>query len=245
MRLTKLTGVILFICMTYISKTKAQDIFTEPYTFSIYGNIGLPSPEFKKAVDNSIGGTAVGFGVNGLFNLNGKKKEPSPVSLGVDFSFLTFGRDKIKSTSDSPPYKTTFNLYSINAVSRLILSNRAKGFVPFVDGMLGMKIFNTRTKIDKSLIDYVLGDKEEEIIGTTNRNGLGYAVGLGWYTRKSKGVEGAGNPSFSMRLMYLWGDRIRYIKRGTMQVDPDGNLTFESGYTYTNMILIQFGVTLR
>lgn len=34
------------------------------------------------------------------------------------------------------------------------------------------------------------------------------------------------------------------VKRGTVQVD-NGNVTFETGYTYTNMVLIQLGCTIH
>jgi hypothetical protein len=221
--------------------TQAQDTPTEPYIFSIYGNVGIPSPEFKKAVNNSIGGTGVGFGANILFNTGGKKKL-SPLAFGIDLSYQYFGRDKIEATSSLPPYKTSFNLWNLSGVSRVLLSKRAEGFVPFVDGMLGVKIFTTRTKVDKSAVATALGD-EEELVGVKNYEGLGYGVGMGWYTRKPHDQDGKN--SFSLRVMYLWGDRIKYVKRGSVQVDNGGNVTFETGYTYTNTILIQLGCALH
>jgi hypothetical protein len=231
-------NIVLLFCITCMSVAHAQDAFHEPFTVSIYGNVGVPSPEFKKAVNNSSGGAAIGFGGNILFNTGGKKKL-SPVAFGIDLSYQYFGRDKIEATSSLPPYKTSYNLWNLSGVSRVILSKRAKGFVPFVDGMLGLKIFTTRTKVDKSALASVLGD-EEELIGVKNYNGLGYGVGMGWYTRKPQDEEE--KTSFSLRVMYLWGDRIEYVKRGSVQVD-NGNVTFETGYTYTNTILIQLGFT--
>jgi hypothetical protein len=86
-------------------------------------------------------------------------------------------------------------------------------------------------------------DDEEELVGVKNYEGLGYGVGMGWYTRRPHDQEGKN--SFSLRVMYLWGDRIKYVKRGSVQVDNGGNVTFETGYTYTNTILIQLGCALH
>ncbi len=225
-----------------LTHTQAQQATSEPVVFSLYADVGIPSKEFKKAVDNPVGGTAVGVGTNLLFNLKGKK-QPSPLALGVDFSYLTFGRDKIDATTSSPPYKTTFNYYSMSGVMRVILTNRTTGFTPFIDGMLGVKIFNTRTKIDKNAIDVILNTDQPEVINTTNDYGLGYGLGAGWYVRKAVGENGQKAPSFTMRAMFLWGDPTRYVKRSSMQVS-NGFVQYESGYTNTNMILIQLGIAL-
>ena len=47
-----------------------------------------------------------------------------------------------------------------------------------------------------------------------------------------------------LRAMYLWGDKTSYVKRGTVQVMPDGYVSYERGYTNTNMVLIQLGINI-
>lgn len=215
----------------------------ESYQVSLFGNIGIPSAELKEAVDNPIGGTAVGLGFNALFNPKGKKSY-SPVFVGADFSYVTFGRDKQPATSTSPPYKTSFNYYGISGLTRLFLSSRPEGFVPFIDGQLGAQIFNTRTKIDKNVVNLILNDDQPEVINTTNDAGLNYGVGIGFYSRKTVNENGGYDPSFTLRVLYHWGDRTNYVKRGSLEVD-NGTVTYESGYTRTNMIMIQLGVLLR
>jgi hypothetical protein len=87
---------LIVICgsMLFSNLTIAQySIESKALTLSVYGNIGIPSKELKEAVNNSIGGTAVGAGGTLLYNVGGEKKT-SPVALGIDFSYLTFGRDK-------------------------------------------------------------------------------------------------------------------------------------------------------
>ncbi len=203
--------------------------------------IAIPSEEFKKAVDNPIEGLGVGLGSNVLFNPKGKKGY-SPVFFGADFTYVTFGRDKQLAATNAPPYKTTFNYYSINGIARVFLTDKEYGFTPFIDGMLGMKIYNTRTKIDKNLVDIILNDDQAEVIHTTNDTGLGYGLGIGFYNRKFKD-EGEGKGSFTLRVLYLWGDKIRYVVRGSMQVD-NGAVTYETNYSNTNMIMIQFGINV-
>jgi hypothetical protein len=203
--------------------------------------IAIPSEEFKKAVDNPIEGLGVGLGSNVLFNPKGKKGY-SPVFFGVDFAYLTFGRDKQPAANNAPPYKTSFNFYAINGIARVFLTDKEYGFTPFIDGMLGMKIYNTRTKIDKNVVDFLLNDDQAEVIHTTNDTGLGYGLGIGFYNRKFKD-EGEGKASFTVRAMYLWGDKIQYVVRGSLQID-NGEVTYKTNYSNTNMIMIQFGINI-
>jgi opacity protein-like surface antigen len=213
----------------------------ETAMLSLSANLTIPTRAFKEAVDNPIGGAGVGLGTNLLLNPKGRKGY-SPVFFGVDFSYVTFGRDKQESTASSPPYKTSFNHYSISGMSRVFLTDKTEGFTPFIDGMLGLKIFNTRTKVDKDLLDIVLNDDQPEVIHTTNDSGLGYGAGIGFYTRRLKS-EGEGSASFIFRALYLWGDKTSYVKRGSLVVD-NGYISYETGYTKTNMILFQLGINI-
>ncbi|MDL5050965.1 outer membrane beta-barrel protein [Oscillatoria amoena NRMC-F 0135] len=225
--------ILLLLCMFPLAAQESDQ-------FSLQVNTGFPVGEFKEAVDNSIGGAAVGLGLNVLFNPKGKKGY-SPVFFGPDLSYMTFGRDKIESTNDTPPFKTTFNYYAINGMTRIFLSNTEAGFVPFIDGTLGLRIFNTRTKVDKNVTHIIFDDNQPEVIHTTNDSGLGYGLGMGWYTRKARDEESSTKASFTLRVMHLWGDPTSYVRRGSIKVE-NGFVTYETGYTQTNMIMVQLGV---
>lgn len=216
----------------------------EPFVLSLYLNSSFPLGDFKKAVDNPEGGAGFGVGGNMMFNLKGQQQR-GPLAIGLDFSYLTFGRDKIDATSTTPPYKTTFNYYSICPILRVIPTDRETGFTPFVDGMIGVKIFNTRTKIDKNALNVVLNNNQPEVIHTTNDAGLGYGLGAGWYVRKKSEGPNSVNASFTFRVMYLWGDPTSYVKRGSLMVDGNGNVNYETGHTNTNMLLVQLGLSLH
>jgi hypothetical protein len=233
---------LLVLCTAFCFSlpTHAQEN-QSPVHIGLYATGALPAPAFKNAVDNRLGGFGAGVGANVLANPFGKNKM-SPMYLGLDFCYLNFGRDKISETNTSPPYKTSFNFYVVNGIGRIYL-HRGEGFTPFIDGSMGLKIFNARTKIDKDAFQTVLADEQAEVINNTTDTGLGYGIGLGFYTRKyhtNESGESRGKASFSIRLMYMWGDETSYVKRGSVAVN-NGLVTLEKGYTQTNMLLIQLG----
>jgi hypothetical protein len=89
-----------------------------------------------------------------------------------------------------------------------------------------------------------LGNNQPEVIFNTNGNGLGYGLGLGFSLINKENTKSTENASFTMRVMYLWGDQSSFVKRGSIKVDPSGPITYEYGQTATSMLLIQMGVTL-
>jgi opacity protein-like surface antigen len=239
---THRTVLTLLIIVSGTIPVNAQQN-TNPVHFAGYANVSIPSSDFKKAIDNDTGGVGVGFGFNVLANPYGRKRS-SPVLLGIDFNYLTFGRDKIEASGNVPPYKTSYNYYTIGGLGRYVIP-KTSGFTPFIDGMLGMKIYNTRTKIDKDAFQTVIDNEQEEVINSNNDTGLTYGIGVGFFNRKFSTSENgdavtSNNVSFTLRLMYLWGDEIGYVKRGTVVVE-NGFVSYETGYTKTNMILIQLG----
>ena len=214
----------------------------DKFNFHILGQVAIPSEELKKAINNELGnlgyGFSTGFAVNPFM-----KKRPSPVFLGAEFGYLFYGVDTIEAKNDIPPLKTSYNVYSFNALGRVILT-QSQRFVPFIDGLVGVKVFNTRTKIDKNLIDTALNDDQEELIHKTNDAGLNYSVGLGFYTRRAKKTPDEARPSFSLRFLYVWGDETEYVIRDSIEVSPDMFVTYETGRANTTMFQIQFGLML-
>jgi hypothetical protein len=208
--------------------------------FSMSPVVAVPIGEFEKAISNDNEVLGLGFNTNLLFSPRGKKAY-SPIWFGVDYTYISLGRDKQSAQGNLPPFKTTFNYHGINGIGRLFLTDQTEGITPFVDGMLGMKIYNTRTKVDKDLWDTIVNDDQPEVIHTTNDVGLGYGIGLGFFKRKQ--TEAETKTSFTLRVAYLWGDKIQYLVRGSVKVDND-TINYETGYTNTNMILIQLGINI-
>lgn len=231
-------GFILFILLLKSLPTFSQ--FSEPAHFAFYANSGIPVGEFRQAVNNDLGGTGWGLGMNTLLNPK-KAGNYAPVLIGLEANYLHLATEKTPESVALPQLKTTFNFYSLGPVVRALLSRREEGIIPFLDGFVGMKILNTKTRIDNTLLDTLL---DREYLGkllTTNHENLGYGIGIGFFNRKiiSSG-EPTGN-SFYFRLNYAYGDRLTYVKRGSIEVDQEGLISFKKGKTQTGMVSLQFG----
>jgi hypothetical protein len=214
----------------------------ESIHITIFGSGAIPLGEFKNAVSADNSAFGVGGGASALFNPKGKN-EYCPVFIGVDFNYLTFGRDKQPATAGIPPLKTSFNNYGISALSRFFLSNRPSGIVPFIDGQLGLNIANATTKVDKNLLNTVLGDDFPEVINNANDLGLLYGFGLGLYTRKPMDGSGDSRSSFFFKASYLGGDAINHVKRGSIRI-VNGNVFYETTTTRFQNILVQLGMNI-
>ena len=217
--------------------------FTEKAQVSFYGNLGAPIGEFRQAIQNSIGGNGVGFGTNLLLN---PKKEAaySPVLVGIEVNYLHLGTEKTPESTFLPQLKTSYNYITLGPVVRALLSQREEGIVPFVDGFVGMKLLNTKTRIDNTIIDTLLDQEYLESLLSTNYEGLGYGMGIGFFTRKlDKGGINVGN-SFYLKLNYAYGDRLTYVRKGSIEVDSEGFITYKNGKTQTGMITLQAGIML-
>ena len=195
---------------------------------------GFPTQELKDAVHNTFGNMGIGLSAGVLVNPFGKKK-PSPVFPGVNFDYLLYGVDKIPETAQHPKIRTTYNIYTIQGALRLMPFQEG-GFVPYLDGMLGTRIFNTRSK---AILD------EPEQIHSTNDAGLNYVLGVGFYTRKPNEDKEDVTPSFTLRVLYYWGDDVKYVVRDSFTIDSDDVVHFDTDYTRTSMFMIQLGVMLH
>lgn len=212
--------------------------------FGVHGSIGLPVGEFKETVNNSFGGTGWGGGLNLLINPK-KGGVYSPVLIGIESNYMNLGTDKTPETAYLPQLKTSFNYFNVGPMIRAMLSSKEEGIIPFIDGFVGMKILNTKTKIDNNLIDTLLDQEYVESLLSTNYEGLGYGVGLGFFNRKLKADEMQVAGSFYMKVMYQYGDRVNYVKRGSIEIDQEGFITYDTGRTQTSMIMLQVGFLIR
>lgn len=216
----------------------------EKWLFALHGNIGFPTGEFRETVKNSLGGTGWGVGMNFLFNPR-KLGVYNPVFLGVEGNFMNLGRDKTPETSFLPPLKTTFNYFNVGPLIRVFLNEREEGFVPFLDGFVGMKVLNTRTQVDNSLLDTLLDQEYLETLLSTNYEGLGYGLGIGFYKRKIYEEVQKGQAAFYLRLMYQYGERVNYVKRGSIKVDNEGFITYQTGRIQTSLLSLQLGILIH
>ena len=236
----KFLFAIAFILTSRIN-TIAQESDTIKFdylNFYFNGQVAVPAKEFREVIDNSVGDLGVGLAGGFLFSPLGQKK-PSPILLGVDIGYINYGVEKIRATSNNPAIKITHNIYSFDGMARLRNPNHnKKNVVPFIDGLLGVKLYNTRIKIDKDLIDVIFNNNQEEVLENVNNTGLNFGLGAGFYTLPKK-INGAG---FMMRVLYLWGDEVDYVTRNSVKMN-NGTLTYDTGKANTSIVTIQLGIT--
>jgi hypothetical protein len=204
-------------------------------SFYVNGQVAVPAKEFRETINNSIGDLGVGVAGGFLFSPLGQKK-PSPVLIGVDIGYLNYGVEKIEANSGDPALKITHNIFTFDGIGRLRPFQHKGKVIPFVDGMLGLKMYNTRVKIDKTFLDSIFNNDEAEVLKNVNNSGVNFGLGCGFYTHTSNGI------GFTMRGLYLWGDEIDYVVRNSMKVD-NGTLSYETATANTSMFTIQLGVT--
>jgi hypothetical protein len=211
-----------------------------PDQIHFYGmlQVGVPLGELRDVIQNTYGNVGIGFAGGVLFNPMGKK--PSPLLIGLDVGYLIYGVDKIPANTIHGNIKSSFNIYSVGLGGRL-MSPTSHGFTPFLDGVLGAKIFDVTTKIDKDLIGS-LTSTGSGIIDSYDKTTLSYSVGVGFFNRKPGNATT--RLSFSMRVLYSWGMPVQYVPRNTVYIDASNTIHYQTANTQTNMLLVQFGFQL-
>lgn len=231
----RLPFLLLLACTTY---THAQDIDTTRFAvaeFFISPLVTIPAREYRSVVNNDFGNLGYGFDAGMVFN-PGKDKKPSAIHLGLDFGYSIYGVEK------TGAFKTSFQVYTIGGLARL-MPLRVKGKItPFVDGLVGVRVYNARTKVDKNLLDIVLNTDYPEVVSNINDTGLCKELGVGFTTNPpaSKAV-----PSFTLRVLYQWNGSGRYVVANSLQVNPNGTVTYQQGRAGLSMFVIQAGISLK
>lgn len=225
------------------SKMKSADYDTSGYHdrthIYVYPQVAIPLGELRDVIQNSYGNVGIGIAAGVMMNPMAKGK-PSAFLIGLDFGYLIYGVDKIPANAVHGNIKSSFNIYSFGVAGRLMASQHKK-FTPFLDGVLGAKIFNVRTKIDKDLVG-TLVNSDAEVIDNFDNSTLSYSLGVGFFNRKPGNDFGRG--SFSVRFLYTWGMETKYVPRNTVYIDANNNIQYQTANTHTDMFLIQFGLML-
>lgn len=230
----------VLIALSIISLTTYAQDSVRFSTIHFFGGVqtAIPASEFREVINNSFGN--LGFGLNlGLVLSPLGAQKPSPILLGGDFSYFTYGNEKQSGTSTSPPLKTTHNVFTWNGMARLKPKHHKGQVIPFADGLLGLKLFNSKTKIDKNVTDIIFNTDQREVINNVKDTGLNYGLGLGFYTNPKRNT----NPGFQLRVLYLWGDEVKYVVRNSVSVDQNGFVTFSTRQANTSMVIIQLNFT--
>ncbi len=205
--------------------------------FYLTSQLAVPSKEFREVINNDFGNAGVGIGTGLVFSPLLENRS-SPFLIGLDFGYFTYGQEKTAATTTAPPLKTTHNVFTWNAIGRLRPKYEQGSITPFIDGLLGLKLYNTKTKINKDIVDFIFNDDQREVINNVKDTGVNYGLGVGFYTNPKR----RSNPGFTLRVLYLWGDEVNYVVRNSVALDPDGFVTFDTDRANTSMLIIQLGI---
>lgn len=206
--------------------------------------IVYPQNEFNESIETE------GYGVN----LNGLYRFPqSPFGLGLDFNFINFGRD----TRDEPLSSTIPDLTvrvenEYNLVQGLVAARvqRPDGVVrPFAEGLAGFNYFYTQTSIENRR-----NQGDEPIATDTNFEDWGFAWGGGGglmirvFDRRGSENLTPDNPLaagyINLGVRYLNGSEAEYLREGSIIIE-NGNVTYETLKSRTDMLVVQFGFLMR
>lgn len=228
---------ILFVTCAISSTAYAQ---IRPHG-GITLNLGLPQGEFNDQV------SSVGFGAN-LYGALGFGQ--SPLTVGAEVGFMIYGHER-----RNEPFSTTIPDVTVDVVTdnNILLSHLfmrlqpPTGAVrPYVDGLVGLKYFFTRTRIENE--DF--GD-DESIASSTNFDdtAFSYGVGAGFDIPVWSGFMGEerttyGTVMVNLGFRYLWGSEADYLQEGSVR-RSNGRVSYDVTRSDTNLLVPQLGVTFR
>jgi hypothetical protein len=200
---------------------------------TVYLGIGaaLPWGRFQEAYP---GGQALGpaFGVLA-------KPGPArlPFEVGVEVSYLVDGISRQEAQALTPSYtvKTTHSYIPLHAVFRL-KPRRTRTLTPYADGLAGITIFNSRSKIKEDIFSSGQAD-EPAVLDKYNSTVFSYGLAAGLLIKGKKQA-----PRLDLRLVYLESPLGTYVKRGNLSIDQQGYPVYRFTHSETSMLLLQLHV---
>ena len=200
--------------------------------------IGVPVGDFQ---DNIL----IAGGISGHF---GFRLGESPLSLGVEASYLNYGNeDRMLPVGGLPDL--TVGVDTSNDVflfhGRTRAQKRAGRVRPYVDGLVGFSYLTTTTSVDAkescSSLDgsYSCSDDGDSV---TNLDDLVFSAGVGGGVMIGLGKSGSVKLDLSLR--YLYGAQATYLTEGGIRWADTGPPILDPHRSRTDMLLIVIGITL-
>ncbi|WP_137758405.1 hypothetical protein [Pontibacter sp. SGAir0037] len=229
---------LLFLSLFTFSSSYAQEQVEEeerrPVGSVYIGAVYMqPVGAFRSTYPNgdAIGGT-FGLLVNPL-------KRATALEVGAQVSYLSQGIHKVETnnTAYHDVLKTAHSIIPIHLVARL-KSQTTSLVKPYLDGLAGISIFNTRTKIKEDLLDFMQDGHQPVILNKHNSTGISYGLGAGllFHTGKSKETMA------DIRLVYLYSPIEKYVQRGHVTVLQDGFPAYSFSLSETSMFMLQLNL---
>ena len=200
--------------------------------------IGVPQKDFADNVDNT------GYGASGQFAYF---LGDTPIAVGGEVGFLNYGTVK-RFEQFSPDIPEV--LLRVSTTNNIVLTH---GFVrvqprtgpvrPYFDGLIGFKYLFTRTSIQDENFS------GETIASSTNFDDLAFSYGIGggmtirvWEGESGRRGQAPAQLSIHLGARYLWGAEARYLKKGSIRQDSNGDVIYDVFQSKTDMLTPQIGI---
>lgn len=220
-------SIMFLACLGVTSNAQAQQ-----FQFGLDVTTVIPTGDFSKNVTNN------GYGVGGQF-LVGLGR--SPLLLGVDAAFATYGSDEHRESISETIPELRVKVRTNNNITLTHLLLRAQprtGNVrPYADALIGFKYLFTDTTI--------LNDSnDQELTSSKNLSDFVYSYGFGGGIQVRLGRVGRGDISLDGKARYLRGGRAEYLKEGSVRRE-NGSVFFDVLSSRTDVVTVQIGITFR
>ena len=245
--------IILLLCLSSNSFSQSTENFDNqmieglkkkplPFFFGLSYANAVPQNEFMDEMPK----VGMGFSING-----GWYADPIPVAVGAEFSFLFNGStdsyyewywtDPMNHRWYEKDTASTQNLMMPFNVFVRLQPNIANIFMPYVEGIVGLNIWNTSYSYKTS---YNYNNKDYDKTDNKTSVAFNYGFGVGFLVKLVDFVQlPATNVAlcFDARMRYLKGSEIEYSE---WKIENDEVKEYTHKST-TDIILTQIGFTVR
>lgn len=204
--------------------------------------VAVPQGSFADRLD------AVGFGLSAAFvhHIAG-----SHVGIGLEGTFVMYGHERIRERFGGGALgRVDVDVVTTNniALGHLVLRLQPPSgtFRPYGDALVGLAYLFTESRIED-----VDRHDDRDIASSTNFDDAAFSYGLGGgvMARVYEGRSSSDGRPFEVfvdaRLRYLFGGEAQYLREGDIEADADGDPLFRYTESRTDVLLPQFGLTIR
>ena len=201
---------------------------------------GVPQNEWRKNLSEE------GYGLMGHI---GCFVGDTPFMIGTDIGYMNYGTDKRRENFSytipdvSVDVRNTNNILMLHGFARI---QPRKGFFrPYFEGLFGFKYLFTRTTIKEHwytepIASYTNFDDFSPSWGV----GVGADIGI-WQGKRVARGHGFVDVSLNLGIQQLWGSEAEYLKKGSIEQDPYGGITYHVLQSGTDMLVPKIGIRVR
>lgn len=230
-------GALLFTgAMTAAAPVHAQqqDTLRPPVVYvGIQGVYARPVGEFRDYVKH-------GGGLN--MNVVWPVRSQSPLALRADGGFIVYGSERKEVCfSSTVGCRVRLNLTTTNSIAYLNAGPQLMVPVgpvrPYANAGIGFSYFATTSSVEGT------GNQNEPVASSTNFDDLTFSwTGGGGVLIPI--VSGSTPVMIDLGVRYVGNGQVEYLKKGDIQDNPNGSITFTPTRSDANLLQYQIGVSI-